>query len=246
MVTQLADDATLPAAASDRARQAWYILVQLAVLALLALALYWASQPPDPANPIVELQRPELQRWQDAFLLYRLPLMVFGGASLLFACIPPLRRSPIAAILGGVTLGTACWLSSVHLWQPRLLTEVSATVPLMAPVLFAAVVFLFALGLFARAGVLRGTTGPGQAALAGWLLLTGMILAGSHAVVSVTSLHGLGYEITRDQLWEMLAAVTLFLPAIWLGGVAVRRESRWCFQPLGMALVLAIFIVMGK
>ncbi|MHB9025350.1 MAG: hypothetical protein ACYC7E_14470 [Armatimonadota bacterium] len=221
-MSQLSSEQTAaPPGQETRAQGVWRVVVQLAVLALVVLALVWSPEP-----------KP----------LHQMLVLLLAVASLVVALVPRWRTGEAAAALCGVALALCCWFTADEkLWEPAFIT---GYVPLLAPILAAVTVALAIWGAIARAGAL-GVWTFGKGALAALLLLagTGKLF---YAVINYVPYFKKLYAIERYQLEELLAAVILYPLALWLGGVAIRPARRWTFLPFGIALALAAFVVYWK
>lgn len=204
------------------AQQGWMVAAQLVALALIVVALCWAPNQDHPAP-----QRP-----------YQAVLAVLALASLGLACAPRLRRGELAGVVGGVALGTACWLSAGHLWLLPAFAD--ARVPLMTPVVLGAACVLALGGLIARTG--RGGTRLGNGALVAALILAafGLLFFG---LINYSPYFKSLYQIDLYELQEILAIAVLYPLALWLGGVGIRPAARWSFQPACLGVILLGFLL---
>ena len=234
MVTQTTEQSIASPGGVGRFRQIWFVTVQVAVLALLALSLAWSPAP---------------------IFHYRILLGLLAMASLAVALVPALRRHQIAALLGGLTLATACWLSGEHTWNLPVFANADppAAVPFIAPVVLGvALVLGLILLIFQILALLRviprearfhGAATFTKASLAVAAILTVFSLVCWGVINFTPSLRALEYQVSLAQISEMLASVLTFSLALWLGGAAINKESRWSFLPLGTVFVLAVFFV---
>jgi hypothetical protein len=219
-MTQLSSmDTAVPPSEETRAQVIWRVVVQLAVLALVILALAWSPKP---------------QRFHQALLL------LLALISLVVALLPRWRTGEFAAALSGVALALCCWFTSNDVfWNPAFLTP--DFTPLLTPILAATAVVLLIWGALARAGALDPWR-FGKGALAGMLLLGGFGTL-FYVVINYVPYFKRLYGIDQYQLETVWAAAVLYPLALWLGGVAIRPARRWTFLPLGLALAMIAFVV---
>jgi hypothetical protein len=205
-----------------RAGHIWSLAAQVAMLALTALALAWAAIPAKP---------------------YQGLLLLLAVVAVVTIKLPAWRRSEAAALVGSLTLATACLLSTTRTWDLPYLADLtpSAYLPLLLPVLVTAAVALILWALIARAGL-------GSASRIGIpVLLGGVCLAlatlGFYAMVHGIAAFNALYGFELNQLYEMLTATLLYPLALWLGGAGVRATTRWSVQSAGTAVLLLAFLV---
>lgn len=204
----------------------WVVAVQVAALAVAVTAWVFAralaksaGAPPLPVQGLVGL---------------------LALATLLAALVPGWRRGEVGALLCGIGLATACWLTIDRTWDiPYFAT---AYIPLMTPVVTGAAVALAVWGAIARAG-LAGQTRLGTAALVVMALIIVWTLLFYFGINHSAHFSKL-YAVELFQVQEMTAAALLYPLALWLGGVGVRAQSRLTLLPAGMTIILAAFLVM--
>jgi len=205
-------------------RALWALSAQWLTLVLIALALWWAT--------------PESNTSQPPKIMLQALLEVFG----LVALVLVLLRKPSAVatqLLGGVTLATAVWLSSIRTfisddsgaWGLILLDT-----PLIAPVaiLIGLVIFYFAAQV--GAGVGRSYR-LGAAALWGGLLIAtlGMLY---FWVINAVPPFSNWYMVEPVQFVSLLTAALLYPLMLWLGGAGV-SEERPSILPWGIFVILS-------
>lgn len=225
MVTQLTDEQTGAPPAAGLGKQIWVMVAQCVTILLTVLALYWATTLTS-ERPVISLQHQVL-------------LGVLAAVALVVALVPKWRRGEAAAILGGVTLATACWLASEKTWDIPFFEESGAYIPLLVPVVAGAAVVMAVWGLIARAGF-REHARLGLGAVVSGAVVA--LFAGGYYLlinrVPAFKLEELNYAINPNQLQEELAILMLYPLALWLGGIGIRRYARIIILPAGLALVL--------
>lgn len=220
MATSLPTQITPQSAAAPqtRAQAVWLAVVQVAALALTALALYWMPSP----EP-----------------MYRALLTLFALSFLAIATVPAWRRSPVAGMLAGTALAFICWLAAEKTWQidgPEELSFLATYVPMLAPIVAATAVVLAVWGACTRAGL------TDRARLGVAALVAGMLLA----AVGAFLFFALFRRLLEDwQLTAFFSAVVLYPAALWVGSVGLRPEGRGHFLPAGMVLLLGVSLFKG-
>lgn len=204
--------------APTRAQVLWACAVQGLVIALAALALFWAPVPPLPTQVL---------------------LAVLAVVSLLLSLRVSWRRSEVTATLTSLILATACWLSADHTWDQTIFLNAGAYIPLITPIIVVLATLLLVWGLLARVGVL-GESRLGQGALIGGALI---IAYGCIFYQVANSTFKALYAIDSYQRMELLAIGLLYPLALWLGGMGIRARGRIIFLPLGFALLLLGYLL---
>jgi len=240
--------ATIPRetnSAVTRAQAVWLTAVQIAALALLALALAWAGAKSDYMENLIPA--PSLQAGKLLPPVLQQLLLLLAAGHLVIALVPALRRGPLAGIWGGVTLATACWFAArvtflifdkeFELYEDSMEPIIAAVVP---PLALALAVW----GMIARARMID-TSRLGTAALAGGLLLA-FFSVGLYLLITFNPAFRNLYQIEANQLDVLLASIALYAAALWLGSAGLRPTGGWRIQPLGMALIIGIFFVLWR
>lgn len=228
--------------AITRAQAVWLTAVQIAVLALLVLALLWAGAASDYFNESVPLPSLRAGRGLPSPMMYLLLLLAAGH--LVIAAVPALRRGPLAGMWGGVTLATACWLAArvtFLVFDKEFGLYEDSKLPIIAVVVTPLAVVLAVWGTIVRAR-LADAARLGAAALAGGLLLA-CFGVGIYLLIAFNPTFRELYDIDVNGLNVLLASIALFSTALWLGSAGLRPAGGWLVQPLGMALILGIFFV---
>lgn len=226
------------ASAVTRAQAVWLLAVQVAALALLVLALFWAGAESDSANRYIPPL--SLHAGQQLLQPLKLLLLLLAAGHLIVAVIPALRRGPVSGIWGGITLATACWLTArVTFLVVDKDGFCNPTEPIVAAIVPPAAVALAIWGMIARARLIDASR-LGAAALAGGLLLA-FFSVGFYLLITYSPAFRNLYSIEIHQLDIMLASIALYSSALWLGSAGLRPEGGWRVQPLGMALIAGIF-----
>ncbi len=204
-------------------RTLWAISAQWLTLALLALALWWAT--------------PESTTAQPPKIMLQVLLEIFGLVALALALT---RKPSVVAtqLLGGLTLATAVWLSSARTftsddtgaWGLILLNT-----PLIAPVAILIGLVVFYLAAQVGAGVGRNYR-LGAAALFGGLLIAtlGMLY---FWVINAVPPFSSWYLVEPVQFVSLLTAALLYPLMLWLGGAGV-SEERPSILPAGIFVLL--------
>jgi len=225
-----------------RAQAVWLAAVQIAVLALLALALAWAGAESNYFDNIVPA--PSLHAGKALVSPLKMLLLLLAGGHLIIAIVPALRRGPLAGIWGGVTLATACWFAAKVTFlvlDKEMGLYNDSEEPIIAAIVPAAALLLAVWGLIARAK-LHDTSRLGTAALAGAVLLA-LFSTGFYLLINYSPAFRDLYSLEPRQLDVLLSSIALYAGALWLGSTGLRPAGGWRFQPLGMALIIGFFFV---
>ncbi len=243
------------ASAGVTARAIWLLGVQVLALLVLVVMLAWAGGAYD-ALPTADGGTAWSQALRQLVAFVFQPqrlaapatvpqqlLMLLTAVLLAIAVIPPLRRGAWAGMFCGITLAVACQLAAgvtFSLGDPGDVGLAASYVPVAAPLVVGAAVAAALWGLLARARLI-GTARFGLAALAGGvlLLLGFLILVG---LINGPAFHALYAPIKPYQIAEMLAVLTLYPAALWLGSTGVRTTGGLRILPLGMVIVLTGFL----
>lgn len=231
MVTQLSTENAPSPEPSGHVCEIWLVVMQCVTIVLLAVALHWSLSPDTHLPPAS---------------IYRKLLAVLAVGMLVVSLAPKWRHGEIAGLLGGIILAAACWLSAGHvLSSPAMQQYISSSdIPSLTPVVIVIAALAILSGLVLRAGIFGESRVGGGALIAG-LLLSGWTLFfyGLLHKVAAFKLPELGYGFSSDQVQEIFSSIILFSLALWLGGVGFRRQGRWLFQPIGMFVVVVIFLL---
>lgn len=225
-----------------RAQAVWLAAVQVAALALLALALAWAGAESDYFNVVVPA--PSLRAGTALAAPLKALLLLLAAGHLLIAAVPALRRGPLAGIWGGVTLATACWFAArvtFLVFDKEMELYDDSGEPIIAAIVPAAALALAIWGMIVRAK-LTDASRLGAAALGAALLLA-FFGAGFYLLVNYSPAFRDLYTIDVKQLDILLSSVALYAAALWLGSTGLRPAGALRFQPLGMALIIGVFFV---
>ncbi|MHB0939945.1 MAG: hypothetical protein ACYC6A_26410 [Armatimonadota bacterium] len=231
--------------AVTRAQAVWLTAVQIAALALLALALAWAGAESNYFDNIVPA--PSLEAGKALVFPSKLLLLVLAAGHLLIAVVPALRRGPLAGIWGGVTLATVCWFAArvtFLVFDKEMELYDDSGQPIIAALVPAAALVLAVWGLIVRAK-LPDASRLGTAALAGAIVLA-LFGAGFYLLINYSPAFRDLYSYDMKQFDVLLSSIALYPAALWLGSTGLRPAGGWRFQPLGMALIIGIFFVCWK
>lgn len=204
-----------PPPALSRAQSSWLVAVQLAALGVAGWAFYLSPAPSQASQALLGL------------LAIALGILAFHRGW---------RRGEVAGIVAGILLAVACRQAQVHtltLDGSGDLAFLAMYVPVLAPVMLAVTLVFAVWGLFVRIGLRR------QAPFAGAALLAGALLGALGLLFAFVLNYLLHFTnlIENYQLVELLALVALYPPALWLGGIALRPQTRLALLPLLLSLL---------
>lgn len=218
MVTQQREQQQNVLEPSGIGQRIWFWSMPAVTLALMALVLVWAPTP-----------TPSQQA------LFTLLIVALLG----IACFPRLRAGEIAASFCGLGLAAACWLSSMHLWEHPVFA--GAYIPLAAPVVCAIALVCAVWGVVLRVRPLVTSRLAVGALIGGLAILLFDLLF--FVLINHTPAMQSRYLIESYQPQEMAAVALLYPLALWQGGVGARRQLRLPVLPLGMAAVMATYLI---
>lgn len=216
-----------------RAGQLWLAFVQSLVLALTALGFYWARSVDYPQVDIT----------------HRALLAALGVLLLVLLIVPRWRRSELTMVISSLLLAISCWMSHAA----RLLNtenwhgEWSQDFAMLLPYILGVGLLTALTGLLMRTGIF------GESRLGRGALLAGafFMLSSLFFFLLITRFPSmkspvLNYDFPPVHLQELFAGALLYCTALWLGGVAIRREGKQIFLPFGQLALVIYFLIIWQ